>query len=785
MEKMAFRIFIFLLIFSPLAFGSTELWSITIMESLSFLATILFLANKLRQKTTLVKTPGLLPLSLFLGYLLIQIIPLPPPLVSLLAPETFNIYLETIANVDPTAWFSISINQKATLFEFYRYASYVCIYFLAVQLLIFKEKLETTVNVFITFGTLVAVFGMIQYYTSKDTIYWLREVPLNSIIFGPYVNHNHFAGLMEMILPLALALFLCLKPKIRYKTSFREKIVQFFDLQELNSYILYGFSACLLALAIILSLSRGAMISTCLSLLIFTIFLIIKGNSKNKGFLFILFLIVVIFSVNWFGWDRIFERFERMQSDRGEIYDARLDFWKDSATIINKHPLTGIGFGNFGAIYPRYRSFNPESEVSVLHAHNDYLELLTEGGVIAGGLVVWFLGVLFYKTFKIYRKRRERYSIYLFLGCFTGILSILLHSVTDFNLHIGANGFYYFVLCCLLVSAGNTRLRSSSQQTILKPVTSRHLSSSLGIIVFLILITGTTFNMGGLIGKLHFSAVENLHFSAKIPKDKLQTIENIVDKALAYDPLEGKYHYAKANVHALINGFPSALKNYQMAIKRNPFKADYLQRMGLILSSFHLEKYGEMLLKSGIKADITNPEMYRQYASWALSYQHKNQGILNLKKALSLEPKRIRQYITLMLINDFSEKEILETLPKRVRPYFGYGDYLVKNGNHQQAEQAYLTALSYVKNEKKIYGWFFGKVYNYYYRAKRYSNALEIVTQAVDHLPKNVQIRIWMARAYQKLGINYRAVEEYKVALTIDPKSRQAIKGLNQLQSSN
>jgi hypothetical protein len=248
------------------------------MELLCFLAVGLYLVNQWYSRKSIYQTPALIPLVIFLGYLLIQIIPLPPWMLELFSPNTARLYKDTIGIIDGNAWHSISINKRATILEFFRYASYVGFYFLTVQLLSSKERLQGVVSLVVIFLTTLSAFAIIQYFTSQDTIYWFFEVPKNSIIFGPYVNHNHFAGLMELALPLVIALFIYLKPQISYKQTWREKIVEMFDFQGINLHILLGFSALLIASSVVLSLSRGGMISAGLS----TVLLGIMVSSRFK-----------------------------------------------------------------------------------------------------------------------------------------------------------------------------------------------------------------------------------------------------------------------------------------------------------------------------------------------------------------------------------------------------------------------------------------------------------------------------------------------------------------------
>ena len=171
---------------------------------------------------------------------------------------------------------------------------------------------------------------------------------------------------------------------------------------------------------------------------------------------------LVLLSVGWFGWDPIFERFNRIRNPAGEITESRIPRWKDSLEITRDYPVTGTGFGTFADAYKGYQI----SEVGkvVTHAHNDYIELAIEGGLIAVGLVTWFV-ISIFGTYRRFLKRRDSYCIYLYLGGLAGLASILFHSITDFNLHIGANGLYFFLICALCVSAAHTRIRSGPGTT--------------------------------------------------------------------------------------------------------------------------------------------------------------------------------------------------------------------------------------------------------------------------------------------------------------------------------
>jgi len=464
-HKTIHQIFIFILIFAPLSFGAREEWSFFIV-SISTLSGFLLLLLEFRKKKEIAyQIPGIVPLALFLFWTAIQVVPFPVFLVEIISPSTVKLYKETIGIAEPVQWISLSINKRSTLLEFFRYSTYVIFYILTVQLFTRKEYLKKTVKTIISLSAVIAILAILQYFLSADKIYWFRSVPENATPFGPYIYHNHYAGFMEMVFPLSLALFLYYRPVVMYG-SFRQRVFDFFDSPKTNMHFLFGLSTILIGASIFLSYSRGGIISLCISLCFFAIMLFFRNKRKENFVLFPMSMILILFSVGWFGWDFIFERFEKIRNAEGLIHDARLVIWGDSTNIIRDFLLSGTGLGTFIDIYPGYRSV--PGNLIFNHAHNDYIELLTNGGLIGAGLVLWFMSSVFHTTIKVFRTRRDSYSILMCLACMTGIISILLHSITDFNLHNGANGLYFFFLIGLMVSAAHTRLRVRDERTYLK-----------------------------------------------------------------------------------------------------------------------------------------------------------------------------------------------------------------------------------------------------------------------------------------------------------------------------
>ncbi len=778
MTNIIHRLLLFNLIFTPLAFGTVEQWSLTIMEVSFYVALTVFFFIIVRDKeTSLYKVPGILPLSLFLAYMLLQLVPLPHQIIRFISPETYSLYRESIWIDRPAGWAALSINRKATLTEFFRVLSYASCYILTVQLLVGKEYLKKTVSVITVFVSLLSLFGILQNILPNNKIFWMRELTQGGTPFGPYVNRNHYAGLISMVFPISLSLFLYYKPKMHY-ASFRERMSELFNQRLTNISVLLGSSVLLIALSIFLSHSRGGIVSLSLSMIFFGIIILLKEKKAQRGIVIILIFVVILYSVGWFGWDPIFERFEKIRNESGDIVESRLDLWKESVQITRDFPLTGTGHGSFISIYPKYRSVYFNAVVD--HAHNDYLELFIEGGVISFSLFCWFLLSVLRSSYHAYGKRRDTYAVYLAAGAFAGIISMLIHSLTDFNLHIGANGLYFFFLMGLAVSSAHTRYHDEEGQTYLKKIAFPYAEKAF-IGAALVTIVGFVFNAGIITGAFLFASSDGKNIDTQTPKKELQAIRDKAARASFCDPLEARYPYTVAHAERLLAFTERSQNYYKKALFLDPVNGEYLQIFGLLLSDFKRYDIAERYLRSGINLDKGNAIRYRIYALWLLSQNRKKEGLENIKTAISLDPRHTKDYLAMMAINGISDSEMKQTIPAKAGPYFLYADYLLKTGNEEMGDKAYRDALAYSENEKDIARSFFLEAYSFYRKKKEYDRALLTMQKAAEKYPADITIRLMTASAYAEAGITYKAIEEYKRVLILDPDNTTARRKIREI----
>jgi O-antigen ligase len=149
-----------------------------------------------------------------------------------------------------------------------------------------------------------------------------------------------------------------------------------------------------------------------------------------------------VLAVSWIGVQQILGRFANFQTldvTAGKRAAMRLDTWH----IFLDHPVIGTGLGTLQMVFPLYDSIYDGRIVN--HAHNDYLELLAETGILGGLCYAGFLGVLLLASLKGLENLQSSFNSALNLAGLIGCCGILVHSFVDFNLHIPANALLFFV----------------------------------------------------------------------------------------------------------------------------------------------------------------------------------------------------------------------------------------------------------------------------------------------------------------------------------------------------
>jgi O-antigen ligase len=314
----------------------------------------------------------------------------------------------------------------------------ILVLFLAAQAFRTVEDWRSFVWFVMSFGFVVALFGILQHLTFNGKLYWFREMHFGGIPFGPYVNRNHFAGFTELVIPVSLV------PLVLGKVR-RER------------WFLVSLFAVVPIGALVLSASRGGIISFSVELGVLFLWLVLRRTVGRHLLSGGAVLLLAFLMVSWLGVEQLVERFSSLQSLEvtvGKRASMRADTWR----IFLDHPWTGTGLGTLQLVFPAYETLYDGRIVN--HTHNDYLEGLAETGMAGGLCCVWFLGVLLFDSLRRLSQPMGAFASTVQLSALIACLGFLTHSLVDFNLHIPANALLFF----LMANLATTEIRGATSQ---------------------------------------------------------------------------------------------------------------------------------------------------------------------------------------------------------------------------------------------------------------------------------------------------------------------------------
>ncbi len=326
--------------------------------------------------------------------------------------------------------FRLTASPFTTRVELQLMLSLLILFFLAAQAFRTLADWRNFAWFVMIFAFLVAGFGILQHLTFNGKLYWFRELKYGGIPFGPYANRNHFAGFVELALPMSLVPLLL--GRVRRE---RRAIV--------------GMLAIIPLSALLLSASRGGIISLAAELAFLALVLILRRTAGRHLVAGGVVLLLAFLTVSWLGVNQILLRFSNFQTLE-VTQDKRASMRHGTWRIFLDHPVLGTGLGTLQQVYPRYETLYDGKIVN--HTHNDYLEALAATGLVGGICCAWFIGTLFISALAFLKSGDNSFANTLRLCGWTGCWGLLVHSLVDFNLHIPAN-LLLFLLMSMLATA--------------------------------------------------------------------------------------------------------------------------------------------------------------------------------------------------------------------------------------------------------------------------------------------------------------------------------------------
>jgi O-antigen ligase/tetratricopeptide (TPR) repeat protein len=308
-------------------------------------------------------------------------------------------------------------------------------------------------------ATLLALFSLVQSLSWNGKIYWIRPSPSSN--GGPFVCHNHLAASLNVGLGLALG-FLLAPERDRIGSDGRGR------------RLWAAYAVGLIVVGIVASLSRSAFLAMAASLVATMIVWRPRGLYLRAG----LAAVVVLVPVFLFALGTTAPYQQRLATlMESAPYSDRLQIWRDAVRAWPIYPVWGLGLGTF--VNTTTRFFQHETGERYVHAENEYVEWLVEGGALGLGLYLALLATIARLGRRVLDSAPSESDQALVLGGLFSGLTLVIHSFGDFALRIPGVAVAAVVLGAHLCRLGLDAKRDSSTE---RPSRSRLLASSvLGI----------------------------------------------------------------------------------------------------------------------------------------------------------------------------------------------------------------------------------------------------------------------------------------------------------------
>ena len=332
-------------------------------------------------------------------------------------------------------WFVVALQWTAgitavpfaTRIELMKYSALLALFFLCVQSYRTRSQWHGFIWFLLSLGFAVSLFGILQYFTFNGKLYWVRVMHYGGIPFGPFVNRNHFAGLMELLIPPGVAIQV-----LGAERRDQLPLVTLFTLMPIG--------------ALFLSASRGGIVSFVAEMAFLVILIILRRREKKVFVAAALTLSLAIVLVSWLGVGRALERFAAYKGL--EVSESRrVEMLEGSLRIFLDHPVIGTGLGTLQDVFFRYDTIYDGYIVN--HSHNDYAEALAETGAIGGLCCLVFLVILFRNSWKILVVEQNARNFAYHAGALVACVGLLVHATVDFNFHIPSNALIFLLQAAL------------------------------------------------------------------------------------------------------------------------------------------------------------------------------------------------------------------------------------------------------------------------------------------------------------------------------------------------
>ena len=431
-------------IFAVLLYGSTDISALIPLAILTAILGGIWIARTWRSGVLEVNLDWIqLPLLGLLTLGLIQLLPL----------GDAGIQAGVISATPSNA---LSVDPYWTRIFLVRLVGYIIFFAAALTFIDTEGRYRRAIVVILVFGGLIAFIGILQKLASPDAIYGVRKHS-GAIPFGPYINSHHFASLMVLISGLAIAHLL--GSGISKQTK-----------------LFVAISAAVMAIAVPFTGSRGGVIAYVAMLAVAVLAWFYRGKERERrSWVPIIaggagLAVIVVGSLVYLGGEASMLRGFGIQNATDDISSGRFHFWSVAWKIFLANPILGTGLDSFAIAFTR---FDTESgSFRIEQAHNEYLQMLSDGGIVGFLIIVSFIVLLVRKALTRIRDESDDLVRTTVIGGLAGCVGIFVHSIFDFPLRTAGNAYVFLLVIAVMFapialtkhpSSGRGRSRLSSR----------------------------------------------------------------------------------------------------------------------------------------------------------------------------------------------------------------------------------------------------------------------------------------------------------------------------------
>jgi O-antigen ligase len=296
-------------------------------------------------------------------------------------------------------------------------------------------------------GIVVALLELAQKGSGSDVVYGFWYPPfLKGFQSAPFINRNHTAGWLVMVLSLSAGYFAAavVRGVHGVKPGWRERVL-WLSTPAASGIVITGAAIAIMAIAVLVTQSRSGFLALTAAIGMLGWLMLFRQPARSQRVGMGVFLaFVVVSAATWGSVTDVLGRFEEAPTD------ARWQIWRDTGRIIRDFPLTGTGLNTYGIAMLRYQTV--EDGAQYVEAHNDYLHLAAEGGLLLGIPILITLALFIREIRRRFREAADDTTTYwLRAGAVVGLCAIAIQEVTDFTLQMPGAAVLFVVLAAIAI----------------------------------------------------------------------------------------------------------------------------------------------------------------------------------------------------------------------------------------------------------------------------------------------------------------------------------------------